>query len=310
MKSKTNRKYYIMLFIVVISWGCDPVINRHLYNYYSAAALSALCTFVCALTFLFLARKKLHLLKDKKYLLRALPICLFNSLACVLQRIGLQYTSPARYAFLEHLSCAAVPLILFFIFKRKPNALQIVASVLCLSGCLVLSGAGVFQSSVNVGDALCAAAGILLGFGIVFTAMCTHGLDITLFMALHMCTYFLTSISLAVAMNFIRIDGAPMEAFVFTLSPLTLIFAALFGLFTVGICWLLRNEATRHVHPTAVAVIAPFSALITAVISILQGMERATPSFLIACTLILASAVLAGLSEEAPSEEVDTSAKT
>ena len=153
-------------------------------------------------------------------------------------------------------------------------------------------------------------AGILLGFGIVFTAMCTHGLDITLFMALHMCTYFLTSISLAIAMNFIRIDGAPMEAFVFTLSPLTLIFAALFGLFTVGICWLLRNEATRHVHPTAVAVIAPFSAVITAVISILQGMERATPSFLIACTLILASAVLAGLSEEAPSEEVDTSAKT
>ena len=310
MKSKTNRKYYIMLFIVVIAWGCDPVINRRLYDYYSAAALSSLCTFVCALTFLFLARKKLHLLKDKKYLRAALPICLFNSLACVLQRIGLQYTSPARYAFLEHLSCAAVPLILFFVFKRKPNAMQIIASGLCLVGCLILSGAGALALSYSIGDALCAAAGILLGFGIVCTAMCTRGLDITLFMALHMCTYFLTSLSLAIAMNFIKVGGEPMEAFVFTFSPLTLLFAALFGLFTVGICWLLRNEATRHVHPTAVAVIAPFSALITAVISILQGMERATPAFLIACALILASAVLAGLSEEAPSEKVDTSAQT
>ena len=139
MQRQTNRKYYIMLLIVVISWGCDPVINRYLYGYYSAAALSSLCTLVCALTFLFLARKKLHLLRDKKYLRVALPICLFNSMACVLQRIGLQYTSPAHYAFLEHLSCAAVPVILLLCFKKKPSAMQILASALCLGGCLILS---------------------------------------------------------------------------------------------------------------------------------------------------------------------------
>lgn len=297
MQLKTKIKYYLMLLFVVVAWGCDPIINRHLYKYYSAAALSSLATLASALMFLFLSRKKLCLLKDKRYFTAALPICLVNSLACVLQRIGLQYTSPAHYAFLEHLSCAAVPLILFFVFRKKPTVVQILASFVCLVGCFLLASGGGIQLSLNVGDALCAAAGILLGLGIVCTSLFTKDMDIMLFMTLHMCTYFLTSVTLATAMHFIRVNGAPMERFMFSFSPIALIFAIVFGLFTVGICWLLRNEANRRLSPTAVAVIAPFAAVITALISVLQGMERATPSFIIACILILSAAIFAGLGE-------------
>ena len=297
-----NKKYFLMLFTVVLAWGIDPVVNRYLYRYFSAAALSSLMTLASALLFLFLARKSLRR-ENLRFLRIALPITLLNSLACVFQRIGLQYTSPARYAFFEHLSCVTVPIILYLCFRKKPTVLQTVAAVLCLGGCLLLAGADVVRGAFGIGDILCMLAGILLGAGIVFTSRFTKGMDIRFFTAVHMSVYFLTSLSLALTLNFITVGGAPIERFTFTFSPLPLLFALVFGFFTVGGCWMLRNEATRHLHPSAVAIISPLSAVITAVISILFGMESATPASLIACALILGAAILAGLAENQPSTE-------
>lgn len=296
MKKTKSLLYVCMLLTVVVVWGFDPLVNRYLYKYFSAAALAALSTFVSALMFLFAAGKGLKNL-NRRYFKVTVPIALVNSLACVLQRIGLQYTSPARYAFLEHLSCITVPLILFVCFRKRPNAAQALAAVFCLAGCFLLAGTDILKGAIGIGDLLCAAAGLLLGFGIVATAHFTDGMDIRLFMAVHSATYFFTSLSLMLALNFISVGGAPMERIVFTLSPLPILAGALFGLLTAGICWLLRNEATRHLSPSLVAVIAPFAAVITAVLSILEGFDEPTPTFLSACALILSAAILAGLGE-------------
>ena len=139
--------------------------------------------------------------------------------------------------------------------------------------------------------------GLMLGAAIVFTSEYTEGLDIRLFMTVHMCTYFLTSLALMLGLHLIPVGGAPIERIVFTLSPLPLLGALLFGLLTVGLCWLMRNEATRHLPPALVSVIAPFAAPITAVISVLTGYESPTPSLILASLLILAAAILSGLSE-------------
>lgn len=290
-------KYHLMLIITIVTWGLDPVINRYLYEYYSAAALAALATFVSAIVFASLAYKKRHLW-SKKYLRIALPICLANSFACLLQRIGLQYTTPARYAFLEHLSCITVPLILFLFFRQKPRISQALASVLCLIGCLLLTGAGKGAFAFAIGDILCALAGLLLGLGIVLTAIRARELDITLFMTVHMCTYFFTSLGMMLSLHFIKIDGVPMEAIKFSFSPLPLLAAVLLSLLSIGLCWMLRNEATQHLSPTLVAVLVPFSAVITAAVSILCGIDTASPSFFVASVLILLSAILAGLGDQ------------
>lgn len=296
-----KQKYYIMLLVAVFTWGIDPIVTSYLYRYYSAAALATLATFISAVMFLFLSRKKWHLW-NRKYLTVALPICLANSLACILQRIGLQYTTPARYAFLEHLSCIIVPLLLFVCFRRKPNLPQATASILCLIGCLLLTGVGSEAFSFAIGDVLCSAAGLLLGLGIVLTAISTQGMDITLFTTVHMCTYCLSSASLMLLLNFIKVNGTPMEPIAFSFSPLPLLIAMLFGVFTIGVCWLLRNEATRHLHPSLVAVIAPFSAVITAAVSVIFGLDTLSPSFVIACVLIPLSAILSGLGDRPPKE--------
>ncbi len=291
-----NRKYYFLLFAVVIFWGLDPIATNFLYDYYSAAALAAFTTLVSALAFLILMRKDLKKL-NFRFLRVAFPICLVNSLACMFQRIGLQYTTPARYAFFEHLSCVAVPLILFIFFRRRPSTQQCFAAILCLAGCLLLAGADVVSGTFGIGDVLCMLAGIFLGIGIITTSEYTKDMDIRLFMVVHMCTYFISSFLLMLAMNYIPVNGAPMESIVFSLEPLHLIAAAAIGILTIGLCWLMRNEATRHLSPNTIAVFAPIAAVITAFTSILLGIETAAPATLIAFVLILSAAILAGLGE-------------
>ena len=288
--------YYAMLVFVTVIWGMDPIINTRLYRYYSAAALSSLSTLVSALFFFLLSIKKLKLL-NKSYIKIALPICTLNSLASLLQRIGLQYTTPAKYAFLEHLSCIVVPLVLFLFLKKKPSLLQWCASLLCLSGCLLLTGVGNEAVRLGIGETLCGSAGILFGICIVATGAYAKKLDIGLFMMIHMFTYFLTSATGTVVLHCIRHNGQPLEAFVFSLNIRHLATGILFGFVSVGLCWLLRNEATRNVNPSAVAVIAPLAAVISAVVSILSGSDKFSASLLISSGMILSAAILSGIAE-------------
>ncbi|MBR2353584.1 MAG: DMT family transporter, partial [Clostridia bacterium] len=200
MKRIGASVYYGMLVLVAIIWGIDPIVNSHLYRYYSASALSALSTCFTAILFLILSRKKLRLL-NRDYLKISLPISLLNSLACLLQRIGLQYTSPAKYSFLEHLSCIVVPILAVFCLRKKPHPIQWIASVLCLGGCLILTGAGTEAVTLGVGELLCALAGILFGVCIVTTGAFTKKLNLGMHMTIHMLVYFLTSFGLMLLLD-------------------------------------------------------------------------------------------------------------
>lgn len=292
--ANTKIKYYIMLAAVVFLWGIDPIVNSYLYNWYSAAVLSALYTGVSFIMFLIICRKRLCLI-NKKLLAVVLPISVIDSSACLFQKIGLQYTTPANYAFLEHLSCFSVPIILFLLFKVKTGALRWSASFICLVGCFVLTGG--IDSVFGVGELLCFAAGMLLGVSMVLTERRAEGVDIYLFMLIHMFVYFLMSASFALGMNFIKSGDAALEPIRFSFEPPALIFAILFGLLAVGVCWCMRVESTRNTSAVAVAVISPFSAVITGGISIVLGTDKLTPSFVIAAALILSAAIISGLAD-------------
>lgn len=294
--SASRIKYYLMLIFVAFLWGFDPIVNSIQYSNYSAAALSALATSLSALMFFLMSVKKLKLL-DKRYLKVALPISILNSVACLLQKIGLQYTTPARYAFLDHLACIVVPVMMLLFIKIKPKKLQWAASIICITGCLILTGVFTETASVGIGEILCGAAGLTFGICIAATGTYTKGMDISLFMMIHMTVYFFTSVVMAVALNFITVNGEPMERFVFSLQPEHILVGALFGFLTIGIGWLAKTEATRHVDPSASAVIGPFSAVISAVVSVWMGMDKMSPSLAISTVMVISAAIMSGISD-------------
>jgi drug/metabolite transporter (DMT)-like permease len=280
-----------MLIFVVFFWGIDPIINANFYKYYSAAVFSTILTFFAFLFFFILSIKKLKLL-NRDYLKIAVPICALNAVACLLQRIGLQYTTPAHYAFLDHLTCVSVPIMLFVYLKKKPQWDEVTSCALCLCGCFILTGMSFSDLSLGIGDVLCGTAGLLLGVCSSSIAVFAKKLDITLYMMIHTAAYFLVSLILAISLSLITVDGVPMEAVKFTPDPLLLTVGAIFGLVDIAICWLCRTEAVTHIGPTTVTVVMPLCAVITGVVSVILGMDKINQNLLIGGAIVLVALLL------------------
>lgn len=290
MKKTSNFIYYIGIMFVVFFWGLSSVIYSYFYDFYSASVLTSIMTFFSFLFFLVLGIKKLKYL-NTKYFTVGLPICALTAFAGVLQRIGLQYTTPAHYAFLEHISCVVVPVTMFIIVRKRPSVAQIVASASCLLGCFIMSG--MWSSlSINLGDILCLLAGVLYGVCAALLGTYAKDLDITLYMIFYTFCYFAVSFVLAVSMNFINIGGAPMEKAVFTFDIPLILLVILVGIIDIAICWMLRNLAVQHIDPSKISVISPFSAVITGVVSVIFGIDHPSFGLLVGGTLIMIAALL------------------
>lgn len=284
--------YYAAYSFVIFFWGISSILYTFLYRYFSATVLSTVMTFFSALFFLALSARKLHLL-NKDYFKTALPICLLNALACVMQRIGLQYTTPANYAFLEHLACVAAPAAVFVFTRKRPTRVQGFACLICLAGCFILSGLGNSGFSLpGIGDLLCALAGILFGICTAATGIYAGHLDTSLYMLLHTGSYFLVSLTAMLTLNTVRIGGQVMEPAVFTFRLPLLLFTVIAGVMDIAVCWYIRTKAVCRIGPTKVAVIAPFAAVITGIGSVILGLDPLSGSLVIGGLLILSAVLL------------------
>lgn len=282
--------YYAALLFVVFFWGCSSIIYSSLYKYYSASVLSAIMTFFSFLFFLFLSRKRFAKF-DARYLKFGLPACLLSSFAGVMQRIGLQYTTPAHYAFLEHIACVVVPIAVFLLVRKKPSISQSISVVICLIGCFIISGAD-FSSAINGGDILCFFAGILYGVSSALIGTYAKELDTVLFMLMYTFFYFLVSLGLALTMDNILINGVPMEKASYSLYLPLLLAVMVIGVVDIGICWFLKNLAVQRIDPTTVATISPFSAVIAGSLSVVLQIEQISPRLVIAGVLIMFATLL------------------
>ena len=283
--------HYAGLLTVILVWGLDPIVNSYFYRYFSPTALTTISTFFPALFFTAFAARKLSAL-NASYFKIAIPISLLNSIACLMQKIGLKYTTPATYAFLEHLSCVMVPLSLLLFFRNKPRSKDWLAAGLCFVGCFVLCGMDEDAISLGVGELLCGGAGLLLGICIVLPEIYVAKLDISLYMMIYMWVYFLTSLALSFGLNAVTVHGMPLETLTLSAEPLPLIALILFGFLSMGLCWLFRTNASIHLSSTVVAVFSPFAAVVTGVISVIVGTDRLSVGLLVGGTLILVALLL------------------
>lgn len=278
--------YYAALIFVVLFWGVSSVLYTYFYRYYSAAVLTSIMTFFSEIFFWILAGKRLKKI-DKKFLKVVAPICTLNALANVVNRIGLQYTTPANYAFFENVSCVVVPVMMFVFIRKKPKLIQGVAAVTCLIGCFIMCGVSFSGGfSIGIGDILCLLSGALVGVCLAAIGVYAKDVDAILFMVVYMTAYFLVSVLLAVGL-----DVAAIETVRFT-GGLPMLLAAVFGLVDVALCWLLRTLAIQHIDPVTVATVSPCYAVITGVISVCVGIDKLTPNLIIGGSIIFLSAVI------------------
>lgn len=297
-KDKKILFSYVGLIFVVLIWGVSPIVTGVLYSYYSSAIYSAFVALICGVVIMIYSWQKLKML-NARYFKTAILFGVFLSIANICQKLGLKYTTPTNYAFLENLSCIAVPFLSFWFIKKKPTLIKLIASFICLLSAFFLSGIDLSTGKISfgIGDILCAIAGVLYGVNIAGTGAFAKDLDSGLYVMIQMFVQFVLSMTTAIAFSVIKINGAVIEEINISFNLLHLLFIAIVAIVTNAICWVVRAKALKVVDATFVAIIMPFSSIITSIISILMGKENVTWGFVIGVTLGVLAILISILSD-------------
>ena len=288
--------YYAGLILVIVIWSISPVINPYIYKHISPTVTSFISSAAAAVSLIPILGKKLKLI-DKKLLKVAIPTGLINAAASITQKIGLLYTTPSRYAFLENLSCVVVPILMYFFIRKKPGKLKILAAILCLFGCFLLSGGNLGAGGIGIGELLCSISGILYGVNIAATGAFATKFYAPLYVFVHMVVSVVSSAATSVALHFITFNGTPISPIYFEWDLPILILIVVISLLSNTLCWIVRTNVMKHLDASVVAVMMPFSAVLTGVFSILLGLDTLTPMLIFGALAVLLASILSSLSD-------------
>ena len=293
--SRRTLSYAALIFVILV-WSTVPVVTASLYERYTPTILTATTALISGISLLVISfpeRRRFSL----DYLKLAVPTGIFNSAASILQKIGLQYTTPARYAFLENLSCVVVPILLFLFLRKKPSVITVAASLLCLLGSFILSGVEIGGTVLGRGEVLCALAGLLYGVNIAATGAFGKKLYPPLYVMIQIWIHSALSFATAFVMNAIERDGAPLEAIRFSWRFGDLCAILALALISSTLCWIIRTSVMKHINASAVAILMPFSAVVTGIISVILGMDTLGLPLILGALISLAAAILSGFGD-------------
>lgn len=174
----------------------------------------------------------------------------------------------------------------YMLISVKTSALMS-TSVECLASTFVLNDVSLTDSSWGIGEILCAASGLLYGFNIAGTGIYAKKLNVTLYLAVQSTTGFLVSLITTIVLHFTTAPttNAPIEKIMFSFNPMHLLYVVVFVLLSSALCWILRTNALKHIDARVVAVISPFSAVVTGILSVLVGTDTLNMNLVLGCTL-------------------------
>ena len=300
MKLKNNSTFfaYLGIIAVVFIWGVIPTAKKALIgDHFSAAIYSAVTTFAAACVLLLLSIKSLKLL-NRGYFKVAVPTGLFVGAAALLQAIAYKYdASPTKQAFLENLSCVIVPILLFLVIKKRPGILTIAASLTCLAASFVLGNVFSADLTFGIADILNALAGVFYGINIAFTGIYAKKFHAPLYVMIQLFVQAAVSAIIAISFNFITYGGEPMDKIVFTPDPWLIIALIGIGILTNAVCWTIRTTAMKYVSANVVAVIMPFSAVVTGIVAVILGMDTISYTLVIGAILGLVASLMSSISD-------------
>ncbi len=286
------------LIFVILMWGSTPVVHKKMYAFYSPTVYSTLMALIAGIALLLLSIKKLHLI-DKKLLSIAIPTGFINALAAFTQKIGLHYTTPTKCSFLDTLSCVAVPIMLLILTRKIPSIWKFVASILCLCGCFVLTGVSFTDfSAFGIGEILCATAGILYGVNIALTGLYAKDVYVPLHVTIHMGVQVVTGSIIATVLNFVTVDGVPIEKFKISFEPLPLLVMLFMGLIATALGWIIRINVLKKIDPTVVGVMMPMSSLVTGFVSVLSGSDVLSVRLVVGAILGVSASLVSNLAKD------------
>ncbi len=286
------------LIFVILLWGVTPVIHKRMYEFYSPTVYTTLMGLIAGIALFCVSFKKFKLI-DKKLLSVSIPTGIINALAAIIQKIGLQYTTPTKCSFLDTLSCVTVPITLFILTKKVPSVWKFLAAFLCLSGCFVLTGVSFNDfTAFGIGEILCATAGILYGVNIALTGVFAKNICVPVHVTIHMGVQVVTGSIMAIALNFVKIGDVAIEEFRISFEIAPILVLIFIGLISSALGWIIRINVLKKIDPTIVGIMMPMSSVVTGIISVLTGADVLSSSLVIGGLLGLSASLVSNLAKD------------
>ena len=135
-------------------------------------------------------------------------------------------------------------------------------------------------------------AGIFYGINIAGTGAFTKKFDSALYIMVLLFVECILSFIVAIAFNFITINGAPIEVIRFSWNPLLLFSRIAIVLISSTLCWVIRTNSMKHVDATVVAVMMPFSSIVAGILSVLAGMDELSVNLILGAILGLIAMII------------------
>ena len=102
----------------------------------------------------------------------------------------------------------------------------------------------------------------------------------------------MVSFAVAIALNLIKVDGIVIEKIAFSWDFWHLLALAGMALVISTFCWIIRTNAMKYVSASVVAVMMPFSSVVTGLSSVALGADTLTLNLILGGLIVFVSAIL------------------
>ncbi len=298
MKKHIRLIAFLTLIGVVVMWGLAPVASKAIFNEENPAyspgmlvAIRGLFAVIVIAAFINKGFKQIN----KSYILTAIPAGIILALAYIFQFTGLKYTDPSKNAFLENISCVAIPIFMFIFVREKPTWYSVVAALICVVGSIFLIGNGFailhfFDNVTFLGDGFSAIGGLFFGLDIAFTKVYCKDKDPLLYVFLQLCV--LTVVCFAYTFIF---EDAIFHTLAFSIDWLSVLEVLFLGVVCTALCWVARAWAMKYIDALTVSLLVPLSAVVATTLSIAFGMEQFNFNLLVGGLIILLSIAVSAI---------------
>ncbi|MCM0649685.1 DMT family transporter [Clostridium swellfunianum] len=203
-------------------------------------------------------------------------------IGCILQAVGLTYTTPSKSGFITGLNVVLVPIFIAFIYKKIPDFKTNLGVVLSVSGLALMSISG--KVGINFGDFLTLLSAVAFAVQIILVDKFAKDSDLAV----------LTTIEFLVVGFLSSVPAAFIEGFKINLNLFAvgaIIFTALFcTIFAYG----LQNVAQAYTTPTHTAIIFLAEPVFSAIFSVFIG-DKLSGRTSWGCSLILLGMIIINL---------------
>ena len=281
----------LLLLAVTIAWGSSFIILKDTlsslgngnFTFFVLACRFVVSGLVLAVVF----RKKIKTI-SKSTLIKGLILGVILFCAYGIQTIGLKFTSPSKNAFLTTVYIVLVPFFSWFMLKKKPEARNYFATILCFVGIAFVALIG--KNDHGSSEFLTIASGVFYALQIVYISKCIEKED-----AMHLLVVEIITVAV--------LCGVFSGAFEFSMhaSEFAINFDVVWRLLYLAlVCTLFAQfgqiVAQKFVSPVSIALIFSLESVFGVFFELLLGEINLTPYIIIGFACIFISQLVSEIS--------------